>query len=637
MIFSGARNTFSRFFSLKPDNNNLPEDQVLAHTFALIIHPPHLLLEKYRTYTRLSEKDRRLEFLKLYVEIEEFILSNKPPLLKNEYTHKTLHDELATHIKFSNLSPESKVIFMSEAEQRLYVYQLCIQQIITILSQNIELNRIKEIVKPLVENTILSDISITDKGVDFRNLIINLQSAQLNVTIHAFKKTYTRLYEEIFVILGEKQAIDVVHSTFIFLQKNYKYTVTAYLFDIIPEGILENERLSFMSRETLEKQILQRTAELVETKKHLEEKVALRTSELAQEKSKVETILRSIGDAVFAVDLDCKIILMNKIAEDLSGFKLSDAIGKYYSEIFRFTFEDEPQIPYGPFVENIIKSGLKGELSTKAVIVKKDGTKIPIADSAAPIFDQSDKIRGCVVVFRDASRDRELERAKDTFISIAAHQLRTPLGSIRWNIEMLLDDTGEILSPSVRKTIEHIYENDKRLITLVNDLLNVSRIEQKKIPYDATSIDIIQIIKDTINELEIQAKKKNEQLLLDSAGKEKIILTVDKKRFREIIENLISNAIKYNKEGKNVDIKISIVKENVIITVADQGIGIPDKDKNNIFSKFFRAENALKSETEGTGLGLFVVQSFVENLGGSLWFESRENEGTTFYIKLPLK
>lgn len=637
MIFLGARNTFSRFFSLKPENNNLPEDQVLSHTFALIIHPPHLLLEKYRTYTRLSEKDRRLEFLKLYVEIEEFILSNKPPLLKNEYTHKTLHDELATHIKFSNLSPESKVIFMSEAEQRLYVYQLCIQQITTILSQNIELNRIKEIVKPLVENTILSDISITDKGVDFRNIVINLQSAQLNDTINVFKKIYIRLYEEIFVILGEKQTIDVVHSTFIFLQKNYKYTVTSYLFDIIPEGILENERLSFMSRETLEKQILLRTAELVETKKHLEEKVALRTSELAQEKSKVETILKSIGDAVFAVDLECKIILMNKIAEDLSGFTSEEALGKYYSEIFRFTFEDKPSVPYGPFVENIIKSGVKDDLSTNALIVKKDGTKVPVADSAAPIFDQEDQIRGCVVVFRDASRDRELERAKDTFISIAAHQLRTPLGSIRWNIEMLLEDNMETMTPSIRQTIENIYENDIRLITLVNDLLNVSRIDQKKIPYEAAPINIIQIIKDTITELNIQAKKKKEELLLDLQGHEEIVLILDKKRFREVIENLISNAIKYNKEGKNVEVKVSVVEKKVIIIVSDHGIGIPDKDKSNIFSKFFRAENALKSETEGTGLGLFVAQSFVENLGGSIWFESQENEGTTFYIKLPLK
>jgi signal transduction histidine kinase len=196
-------------------------------------------------------------------------------------------------------------------------------------------------------------------------------------------------------------------------------------------------------------------------------------------------------------------------------------------------------------------------------------------------------------------------------------------------------DMGE-LTPELKETMQYVYENDKRLITLVNDLLNVSRIDQKRIPYEPTLVDIIEVIKDTVRDLEAEGKRKNIRVLFDTTGNQTFPLTLDKKRFREVIENLMSNAVKYSRPDSEVKTTLSVLKDSVQIEVSDQGIGIPEKDKSNIFSKFFRADNALKSETEGTGLGLFVVKSFVENLGGTVWFESVENKGTTFFIKLPL-
>ncbi len=614
----------------------LEEDHLIEYVYSLITtSPPRILSEKYKSYKMLPEKDRRTAFLSPYFMIEEFIVKHKPPEVRNDFTLETLRADIGKNITIQNLRPEGRLIFAPAVEQRLYLYELCISQIADYMLQSIGLPRVSQVILNESKTTIFEKAVINRQGINFDT--VDVHTLTLQQLIDQCKQVYSLLFEEVYIKLGETNALSIVRNTFEYLKKNYDYTITSYFFEILPEGIFTNERVSFMNRDTLEKQIIERTSQLEETKLHLEEKVARRTIELEQQKQRIETILTSIGDAVFAVDLNCQIILMNNIAEDLSGFTFAEAQGKYYSQIFRFVLEDSPTVPYAPFVEKVIKTGIKQELSTHTLIVRRNGQKISISDSAAPIKDRDGNIHGCVIVFRDATKERELEQAKDTFVSIAAHQLRTPLGSIRWNIEMILDgDMGE-LSPDLKEALGYVYENDKRLITLVNDLLNVSRIDQKRIPYEPAVVNIIEVIHDTIRELEADASKKNMQIKFDALQKDTINLTLDKKRFREVIENLTSNAVKYSIPHSEVVIKVIPVEDSIQISVTDSGIGIPEKDKANIFSKFFRAQNALKSETEGTGLGLFVVKSFVENLGGSVWFESIENKGTTFFIKLPAK
>lgn len=631
-LLQSIRNLFKH----APSNAVLEEDRLIDYIYSLIeTDPPRILSEKYISYKKLPEKDRRTSFPSYYFMMEGFILNHKPPDVKTVFTQPSLRTEIISHIKIQALNPESRIIFLPDVEQRFLLYQLCTAQLTNVLLQSVRPDQITQTIINETKLTVLEPAVITRMGITFDK--VTIQNTQIEQLTSSFRKLYSVLFEELYIKLGEANALNVVRKTFEYLKLNYDYTITSYFFEILPEGILTNERVSFMSRDTLEKQIIERTSQLEETKLHLEEKVKKRTIELEQQKQRIETILKSIGDAVFAVDLDCQIIVMNKIAEELSGYTFVEAKGKYYSQIFRFILEETPTIPYMPFVEKVIKNGIIQELKSHTLIARRDGTKIPISDSAAPIMDRDGNITGCVVVFRDATQERELERAKDTFISIAAHQLRTPLGSIRWNIEMLLGgDMGE-LTPELKETLQYVYENDKRLITLVNDLLNVSRIDQKRIPYEASVVNIIEVINDTIRELDAEAGKKNVRITFDTTGNSSLNLTLDKKRFREVIENLTSNAVKYSKPQCEVKITITSVQDSIQITVADQGIGIPDKDKSNIFSKFFRAENALKSETEGTGLGLFVVKSFVENLGGTVWFESIENKGTTFFIKLPTR
>lgn len=373
--------------------------------------------------------------------------------------------------------------------------------------------------------------------------------------------------------------------------------------------------------------------ELIEKQKQHETELEESKRKIEQEKAKAETILHSIGDGVFAVDLNYKVILMNSIAEQLSGFSFEEAKGKYYRDIFQFIQEKNPDSPYPLFVEEVIRAGTIKKLANHTIIIKKDKTKLPISNSASPIKSAKGDVWGCIVVIRDSSAEREVERIKDEFISIAAHQLRTPLGSMRWITEMLLTYPETPLK--VRDKIELMNKINKRMTILVNDLLSVSRIDQGKVENQPQLTDISEIIKAAALEIDAEAREKKVTIdLCLNNSIPKILL--DPKQFRDVIQNLLSNAIKYNvAKGKTV-ITTMLAAGYIRISVSDEGIGIPKEDQERVFSKFYRAANAAKSDTTGSGLGLFLVKSYVEAWGGTIRFQSAEGKGTTFYLELPI-
>lgn len=241
------------------------------------------------------------------------------------------------------------------------------------------------------------------------------------------------------------------------------------------------------------------------------------------------------------------------------------------------------------------------------------------------------------------AEEKALERAKDEFVSIAAHQLRTPLGSMRWNMDMVLQDAG--LAPQIRERLEHINTDNQRLINLVDDLLNISRIDQGRVENEPEPTDIVQSIQEVVKKMSSEAQKQQVSIELQLA-KNIPKITIDPKRFSEVIENLLSNAVKYNIPGGKVIVGVAHGEEYIRISVADSSIGIPKEDHARIFSKFYRGNNTVNTSTTGTGLGLFIVKSYVDEWGGKISFESPtfaqktpdgkvEYRGTTFYIDLP--
>ncbi|NMB48241.1 HAMP domain-containing histidine kinase [Candidatus Kuenenbacteria bacterium] len=230
-------------------------------------------------------------------------------------------------------------------------------------------------------------------------------------------------------------------------------------------------------------------------------------------------------------------------------------------------------------------------------------------------------------------------RMKTEFVSIASHQLRTPLSIIKWYVEFLAQKNKQAnLTPEQINYLKIISDSNQRMIRLVNDLLDISRIEGKRIQIHPEKVSLVELSKNIIQENQPLADKKNIKVSIKSDDNIPLLF-VDPKRISMVVENLFSNAVKYIKEENGGTISVEIFREDskIIFSIADNGVGIPDKDKKKIFKKFFRAENTMKLQTSGTGLGLFIAKAIIESHKGTMWFVSKEGEGTTFYFKLPIK
>lgn len=373
-------------------------------------------------------------------------------------------------------------------------------------------------------------------------------------------------------------------------------------------------------------------------------KIVRHTAELEQantyietEKKRAESILlflKSIGEGVYATDLDGKIIFMNETAELISG-KMFQALDQKFSEsIFTFMQETSSVPRRISFAKKVLSTRRMMSFSERVYLVHGD-KKIPVSGTCSPIRDERGGVIGTITVFRDITKKHELDQMKDSFLSVAAHQLRTPLGGMRWNMEMLLaEDMGKI-SKEVREAIGDMYENSKRMITIVNDLLNVSRINQHGAPEKLQAVDIFSVVEKVKKALLLEAKKRLVTMSITTKQEMDSIVMAPPKHIYGAFENLIANAVKYNQPHGSVRVSVEAGVKNILVVIADTGIGIPKDAQSKIFSKFFRAPNAVLKETDGSGLGLSVVKSYVEEAKGKIWFTSEEGKGTTFFVELP--
>ena len=232
----------------------------------------------------------------------------------------------------------------------------------------------------------------------------------------------------------------------------------------------------------------------------------------------------------------------------------------------------------------------------------------------------------------------EMARAnkmKTEFVSVASHQLKTPLSEINWEIELLISKNKEGLSAKQFEIVSAIAHSNEKMMRLVNDLLDVARIDQGSLALIYEDVALDKVIDETIigNLILAESRKVKLNVKMD---KDLPKICSDKRRVLVVLDNLISNAIKYTKEGGKVEVLAQKNKDSILISIKDNGVGIPKSQQGNIYQKFFRSDNAIKNQTEGTGLGLYIAKNIVEQSGGKIWFESEENVGTTFWFTLPI-
>jgi PAS domain S-box-containing protein len=392
-------------------------------------------------------------------------------------------------------------------------------------------------------------------------------------------------------------------------------------------------------KESVRRKLAITAGKLKKSRETLERKVIERTKSLEMARAKEEAILLSIGDGLIATDEKGKIILINKTAEKLLEKESKNVMGKIFSETIHL--EDEYGIPI-PLAKHPVSMALLGnKISTKNVSeiiyhARKDKSRFPLSIMVTPVT-LGKKVIGTIKVFRDITNEHQIDRAKTEFVSLASHQLRTPLSTVSWYTEMLLGGKIGELNEKQTKYLNEVYQGNQRMIDLVNALLDVSRLELGTFPIEPKQINIIKLIKSVIHE---QGPQINSKKIAFSFLPEKVpIINADPKLVRMIVQNILSNSIKYTQAEGQVSISISSVdKKNVLFKVSDNGYGIPRNQQDKIFTKLFRADNVREKDTDGTGLGLYIVKSVVENSGGKIWFESTKEElGTRFFVTLPIK
>ncbi len=231
---------------------------------------------------------------------------------------------------------------------------------------------------------------------------------------------------------------------------------------------------------------------------------------------------------------------------------------------------------------------------------------------------------------------RELDLRKSEFVSIVAHQLRTPLSGIKWTLDMIMQGELGSIGNDQKAFLMKTYESNERMIRLVDDMLSADRVDSGKLHYSYVPTDILDLFDNVLFEMLPIANQKHVAIEYVDRSEPIPKVAIDCEKMRAVLQNLLDNAIKYSREGGLVRIGIARENEFLKVSIQDNGIGIPEVQKKYIFDRFFRASNALKIETDGTGLGLFIVKGIIERHGGTIWFTSEEGKGATFIFTIKI-
>lgn len=221
-------------------------------------------------------------------------------------------------------------------------------------------------------------------------------------------------------------------------------------------------------------------------------------------------------------------------------------------------------------------------------------------------------------------------------ISMEVHQLRAPLTSIKWILGILQKDDGKSINAEQKELISKALENVDCMSSLISDILRTYQIEDGKLLLAFTKENIENIIEEEIKKLDVLAESKDVKIVFNKLGSTCPLVNIDKGKIALVINNIMSNAIKYSKKTQVLEIKTEIEDYELKVSFTDFGIGIPDEQQESIFSKFFRADNAVKYQTDGTGLGLFISKNIIRAHGGNIWFDSHKDKGSTFYFTIPI-
>lgn len=358
---------------------------------------------------------------------------------------------------------------------------------------------------------------------------------------------------------------------------------------------------------------------------------------LLSEREQVRTIISHFTDAIVAYDPDFRITVFNAAAEDLFNLKASDVLNQIITPEWAKNQKTK-------LLTQVLFPSLAPSMSWKTdpavfpnvMELSFTNPALELTATTIRVTDSKGKILGFFKIIKDRTREEEILKTKSEFLTVAAHQMRTPLSGIKWSLETLLSEGNENLTNTQRELLQKNLEATDKILRLANDLLDVANIESGRFGYEFVQSDLIDLIQKSISEYLYLADQHKIKIYFEPPSDGLPPFKFDPMRIKIVIQNLLENALRYNIEGGQIIIKVEKKPPYVEVSVSDTGIGIPKEELPKLFTKFFRASNVLKYETEGTGLGLYITRNIVEAHGGKIWAESIENRGTTMHFTLPM-
>lgn len=349
----------------------------------------------------------------------------------------------------------------------------------------------------------------------------------------------------------------------------------------------------------------------------------------AAELRKFKVAVAQSSEMMIITDAEGIVLWANEATTKVTGFSVSETLGKkagvlwgklmdksFYEEMWKVIKEEKRQ-----FV---------GEIQNH----RKNSEKFYSMITIYPLLDNNQQVEFFVATQRDITEEKEVDQMKTDFVSLTSHQLRTPLSSMRWNLEMLSQGDLGKLSAKQKEVVDSVAQSNMRMIKLISTLLNISRIESGRLVVDPEKIKLRSYLREMKKECVANYRGQSIKLEL---GEKEIEVKVDVALLRQVLTNLVSNASKYSQKDSQIIVRLDLDRESYSIHVIDNGYGIPISEQRKIFSKFFRASNVEKYETDGTGMGLYICTLIANLLGGEIGFVSQEGKGSDFWVKLPIK
>jgi signal transduction histidine kinase len=344
-----------------------------------------------------------------------------------------------------------------------------------------------------------------------------------------------------------------------------------------------------------------------------------------QNEELILTTIQNLDEGILIFDENKNLYFLNKKAEDLLEIKGGEALGKNVVEFKKFPF-------FKPIFE-LLGLGLSNVIGQRLEI---NGKVLEMTSTDLIVGGEK---KGDLIILRDITRESLIEKTKSEFVSLIAHQLRTPISSMRWMLKELIEEKKGKLNEKQKEYLKDLYLDSERMVQFLNDLLSAIRIEEGRFLRKKEPFSLEAIVELVIKLFQSEIEGRKIQLKYEKPSKKLPLVKVDVEGIKTVVENLLDNALRYTQEGGKIEISLTtpVTETEVQFSIKDNGIGIPEDQKERIFTRFFRASNAVKKETEGSGLGLYISKNIIEAHGGKIWFESKEGEGTTFYFSLPIE